>query len=633
MVNDPFGVLLDSVGKNFIEYFCVDILKGNWSEALFLCWIFVWFGIKIYSILLFLQGIHVAVFLLSVHFLLRKVFRWRYTSVFVLMLFLTLDLCNADLIHSMFRLQITMPMEFGLHTVCLSALYLVNYLDKEHIPAAGKKDKKKRFFWDENLLLFMLSLAAAVMIHFHTALMAILICVSFAVFRLKKIGNEKYLLPLTAAVFCAGVIAVTPMAGGLMQGIPFNMSIEWAANAISGEESRDYRSKMEGEGNEEGAEHAGSAERLEDISGSPDKETEKQEMLRSEISVTAAILSGVIEFYDKGYAALYGKGRGGWMLVLTAAMAGFCLFVRRKDRLKSFREICSGYPPVIAASVIYIFVYIAPMVGLPDLLPEGRFFAPGHIMLLAVMAMPADIALACLMRICNDLILRLMSLASILGIYGVTILTGNFRGLLFYELSRYNAAAEVTESIIETFPRYSYTIVSPTDELYPVIQYGWHEELLGFVENCSRGRYSIPSEYVFIYVEKKPLLYAQSYFFQGSRWMGEEKYLEPFWEMYSLKYENSGASQAPKIIAAQISDELQDEPLPEYENAWLMYLRPECRTALESKAYGWCREFEQRYPSVLNVYYEDEEFVCYYFRQDAGKLPYELGIEEQDDNT
>ena len=31
----------------------------------------------------------------------------------MLMMFLTLDLYNADLIHSMFRLQITMPMEFG----------------------------------------------------------------------------------------------------------------------------------------------------------------------------------------------------------------------------------------------------------------------------------------------------------------------------------------------------------------------------------------------------------------------------------------------------------------------------------------------------------------------------------------
>jgi len=31
---------------NFIEYFCVNIHKGNWSEVLFLCWVFVWFRYK-----------------------------------------------------------------------------------------------------------------------------------------------------------------------------------------------------------------------------------------------------------------------------------------------------------------------------------------------------------------------------------------------------------------------------------------------------------------------------------------------------------------------------------------------------------------------------------------------------------
>ena len=43
MVNDHFDVFLDSVGNNFTEYFCMDNHKGNLSEVLFLCWVFVWF--------------------------------------------------------------------------------------------------------------------------------------------------------------------------------------------------------------------------------------------------------------------------------------------------------------------------------------------------------------------------------------------------------------------------------------------------------------------------------------------------------------------------------------------------------------------------------------------------------------
>jgi hypothetical protein len=43
MNGDHFDVILDSVCKNFIEYFCIEIHKGNWSEVFFLFWTFVWF--------------------------------------------------------------------------------------------------------------------------------------------------------------------------------------------------------------------------------------------------------------------------------------------------------------------------------------------------------------------------------------------------------------------------------------------------------------------------------------------------------------------------------------------------------------------------------------------------------------
>jgi hypothetical protein len=46
VVNDHFDVFLDSVGKNFIEYFWISVHKGDWSEVLFLCWVFVSFRYK-----------------------------------------------------------------------------------------------------------------------------------------------------------------------------------------------------------------------------------------------------------------------------------------------------------------------------------------------------------------------------------------------------------------------------------------------------------------------------------------------------------------------------------------------------------------------------------------------------------
>jgi hypothetical protein len=37
MVDDTSDVFLDSVYKDFIEYFCISVHKGNQSEDLFLC--------------------------------------------------------------------------------------------------------------------------------------------------------------------------------------------------------------------------------------------------------------------------------------------------------------------------------------------------------------------------------------------------------------------------------------------------------------------------------------------------------------------------------------------------------------------------------------------------------------------
>jgi hypothetical protein len=37
MIDDSFNEFLDSVSKNFIEYFCIDIHKGNRCEVFFLC--------------------------------------------------------------------------------------------------------------------------------------------------------------------------------------------------------------------------------------------------------------------------------------------------------------------------------------------------------------------------------------------------------------------------------------------------------------------------------------------------------------------------------------------------------------------------------------------------------------------
>ena len=154
-------------------------------------------------------------------------------------------------------------------------------------------------------------------------------------------------------------------------------------------------------------------------------------------------------------------------------------------------------------------------------------------------------------------------------------------------------------------------MVSTVDELYQVVQYGFHEEMITFVNSAMTEDYTIPTEYVFIFVEKKPIQYAQSHFFEGPDWLAKEKYTQ---------YYNDFVSQCPEINAGEISLEVAKNNRAKFRNHSSVYNNLEMRTIVESRMYGWCLDFEELYPHELHTYYEDDQFVCYYFKQNPKRL-------------
>lgn len=111
--------------------------------------------------------------------------------------------------------------------------------------------------------------------------------------------------------------------------------------------------------------------------------------------------------------------------------------------------------------------------------------------------------------------MRRLAVLAAAGIYAIVRLTGNYHGFLYYELSRYPAAVTLTHVIMETLEPDTYVIVSPTDELYQMIERGTHIELLNFLEKAGEEEYILWRDDLFFYVEKKPLYYAQLYFAEG----------------------------------------------------------------------------------------------------------------------
>lgn len=641
---------------------------GVYPEAMhcFVYSLYALFGIQIYSIMLFLPGIHIVAFLLAAYALMKEIFHWRYSPLFVLALFLTLDLKAIDAVESMARFQWMLPQEFGLCTLFLCALYLVRYLKSSH--HMTRKEKQTKFCWDENLFLFILSLAASVAIHFYTTVMAAFLCVAFALFLWKRLLNREHLIPLISAVLCGLLIAILPMAGALASGIPFQYSIRWGVNVIKGEYSN-VEEEESPENDEEAIEDEADTMSEEDSTDQSAAGLMRQKIQEAPTTgvlaagipfqysikwagnlaggdvrvspglfgrLTAPVTGFLMTVYEKGFARVYGENRAKWVAELVGLAIGLWLISRTAPD-ERIRRIGKGYLPVIFAVFLFMMQYVAPYIGMIQLVDPPRLCSVQHMLVLMVAIIPVDAVFSIFAIVCREGVLKILSLLGPAVIYVVLLITGNFHGFLYSNLTRYNSAVAVTNSIVRSFPAGTYTIVAPTDEVYQVVPKGYHEELLSFVEKSNDADYRLPTEYVFINVEKKPLQYGQLHFFKGPSFLAEEKYPAMYEDKsvyqgtgawpYLEKYPDApGLSQCPDIVAAEISDEKAAEELDYEEGYWNIYNNYRRRAVLESKAYACCQRLLQLYPFEMNVYYEDEDIVCYYFRQEMNSL-YNLGIE------
>lgn len=619
---------------------------GIYPEAMH-CFIYsirVVFGVSVYSTQLFLAGIHVAVLFISIYLMLKELYAWRGTAILVLTLFLTIDQVCINEIFSMSRLQWTLPQEFGFYTQFVCALFLQRCLKSDFTDMPkGILKKLKILFTDENLLLFMMALAASLAIHFYTTIMAFFLCLAVALFHFPSIFRKKRLLPLIAAVVGGLTIAVAPMGIALAEGIPFQGSIGWAVNVINGTDEQEAQANGITIAEDSGVEVPGSEQESVSEAGRPSEAGEQPtepaqtaaeisfiERLQSLVRQTEGFFAYIGDclrtkaeiIYKDGYVTLYRQDRAAWILIFTVLGLGFWLCYRliagfavlvfhKRTTNHKILHFFDGYPVLVLMSFFFMLLYASYALGLPQLVAGARLCSMAQVLILAVIAIPLDIFFGTLAQTRIRRVLPFALFLCIGGIYFGTQELGIYHGYLYNELTRYNSVVKVTNEIMQSFPENSYTVVSPTDELYHVMEKGRHEELYDFVRKVRGENYTIPTEYVFLYVEKKPIQYAQSHFLTGPGWLAAAKY---------PKYYDSYVSEGENISAAEISEEAAEEELVYFTKLSQSYSDLENRTRIESKAYLWFQKFSALYPQETTTYYEDEDFVCYLIRQNPYRL-------------
>ena len=609
---------------------------GIYPEAMH-CFIYCMndlFGISVYSCMMFLGEIHVSALLLAIYCFLREVMKSKYTVYLVLAAFLTIDMVCVDEIYGMSRMQYTIPQEFGLYTQFLCALYLVRFLRRN--PEEGKA---KRKVWNDDLFLFMTSLAASLAIHFYVTMMAFFLCAAIAIFGIVKVFKKENFKSLVIAVLAGMIISAAPMVLAYASGIPLQGSLNWGMNVMNGTDTKEGRtqqaqsiaSENNAETSSQNESESQSSESIQQESGvqssqsmtSEEKQqTETNDALEQEQTSQKKSRKTIGEYikmvYKYGYAQLYGDTRAKWLLGFTL-IAGILSVINWIITAVRFRKLpFELYFGITAASVIFMILYAAPFLGLPEIIAGARLCLTEQVLLLSMMALPADEVLFAIGRRKMAYILPYLSVLGVAAIYAGTNYFGVYHSYLYYELTRYNSVVNLTNRIASEYPKQRYTIISTTDEIYQVIESGWHEEILDFYYKSKLEKYYIPTEYLFFYVEKNPIQYAQYHFFAGPRWLAQKKYSQYY------KYSNAVISEGSAIKSSKISEDVLGEPLTDMGKASDAYSNLKNRTILESELYFWCQDFKARLPYEIQVYYEDEDVVCYMIKQNPEYL-YNLG--------
>ncbi len=138
-----------------------------------------------------------------------------------------------------------------------------------------------------------------------------------------------------------------------------------------------------------------------------------------------------------------------------------------------------------------------------------------------------------------------------------------------------------------------------------------------FLENYREDDYYVPTPYVFFFVEKHPLQYAQYHFFNGPDWLALSRYQDDRYQ----EYMNGMASLCPDMLKGDISDEKADNEIviagSKLDEAYSILSN---RETIESAAARYVRILRSQYPNNVSVYYEDEDFVCYCLKQNPDRL-------------
>lgn len=484
----------------------------------------------------------------------------------------------------------SMPQEFGIIFILPAIYFGFAFFEYQ------KKDLKTKANWC--LVGFAMNFSLTLATHFYGTMIAGFFCVAMAIGYFFRIFKKKYFGRIVITCLISVMSAVLPMGIAFATGTPLQGSLGWGMSVINGEETE--------EDEEEATEENVIVIQDSEIVSSDDTVINDSEVSeKAELNVVEkerTLVQKVIDKLEFMISAISGCLHANILMVDTRPMLysvyGSIILLLVLSVVFFIGKQADYGAKMVTVSlhmIIMFILLISGALGLPTLMDVNRGSIYFSYCLPVLWCFAIDAVLSLFFGWTKrKWILNLFSLMAV-GVISYGLISENIiKPRITSEALEMNEAIICTTNILKDYDDFTWTICSANDELRMTEDYGFHYETITLLRECENaGKHAditIPTEYVFFYVEKYPL-------------------------DYTIVYEGSGQ---------RISEEGAKKPVP--GGGGLGAYQGENRWIVMSKMYYWCEAFMEMYPEDMTIYFENEDFICYRLRQNTFSL-YELGID------
>ena len=502
------------------------------------------------------------------------------------------------------RYYATLPQEFGMIFLLPCGIAMIRFFRAVRDERAEYKrmkeqkllytqiDGKRR--WKEStiqLWLLIISFGLTLSAHFYVTIIAGILVAAAAIAYFRYIFNLKTLKRLVCAAVISILIPILPMAIAFAGGTPLQGSLYWALSVmgIGNEEDSDNSEEniQTDENVEEYNDTAAEMSPSDTEEGAVTGNTAVASPEVTEKSLPEKISSYCKTFLEKAENSLSSLvfSSEDYMKIWLVCMA---LLIAEIPLMWLLREW--EYSRYLAFIVIFtglmLILCISAGIGLPVLIDENRSTIFFCYIILAGISLAVDGILLFFEKIIKvKMLWRIVSLILAFSFVIYTAGEGHVRvkAVSSSSLQRDGAVLCVFD-IMEKYPDEKWTIVSCNEERNMISAVAWHYEAIDFLssmENYSEDdEMYIPTQYVFFFVEKRSVDYAYG------------------------EFEDADAN---------VSEEWASEALP-VKNGLTQYSGTN-RIIVNSRMYYWAQEYQKRFPNEMKIYYEDDDFICYFIEQ------------------